>query len=53
MQAIICRKDKQQGPTVYQRNYIHSPIINHNGKEYKKYILCICVPIYNIYIERV
>ena len=32
METSIYRMDKQQGPT----NYIQYPVINHNGKEYKK-----------------
>ena len=28
--------DKQQGPTYSTGNYIQSPGINHNGKEYSK-----------------
>ena len=28
--------DKQQGPTYSTGNYIQYPVINHNGKEYKK-----------------
>ena len=30
--------DKQQGPTVYQENYIQYLISNQNGKNMKKYI---------------
>ena len=32
MQTSVYRMDKQQG------NYIQYPVINHNGKEYEKYI---------------
>ena len=36
-QTITFRMDKQQGPTVeHTGNYIPSPLINRNGKEYKK-----------------
>ena len=34
MQTIIQRMDKQQGLLVCIGNYIHYPVINHNGKEY-------------------
>ena len=34
MQTVICRMDKQQGPTDGTENYIQYPVINHNGKEY-------------------
>ena len=27
-------------------NYIQYPVINHNGKEYKKEYVCVCVYIY-------
>ena len=30
--------DKQQGPTEQHRELYQYPMINHNGKEYKKYI---------------
>ena len=30
-------------------NYIQYPVINHNGKEYKKEYVCVCVYIY-IYV---
>ena len=33
MQTIICRIDKQQGPTVSHRELY---LLNHNGKEYFK-----------------
>ena len=37
MQTITYRMDKQKDPTVYNTgNYIQYPVINHNGKEYKK-----------------
>ena len=37
MQTITLRTDKQQDPTIYSTgNYIQSPAINHNGKEYLK-----------------
>ena len=32
--TITFRIDKQQGPTVWQRNCIQSPGINYKGKEY-------------------
>ena len=35
--------DKQQGPTYSTGNYIQYPAINHNGKEYKKKRMSICV----------
>ena len=38
MQTITQRMDEQQGPTVSTGNYIQHPVINHNGKEYKKRI---------------
>ena len=37
MQTITYRMDIQQGPIVYSTgNYIQYPVINYNGKEYKK-----------------
>ena len=36
MQTITFRIDKQQGPMYSTGNYIQYPVINHNGKEYKK-----------------
>ena len=36
MQTIIHRMDKQQGLLYSTGNYIQYPVINHNGKEYKK-----------------
>ena len=37
IQTITYRMDKQQGPTVQHRElYIQYPVINGNGKEYKK-----------------
>ena len=37
MQTITLRMDKQQDPTIYSTgNYIQSPAINHNRKEYLK-----------------
>ena len=35
-QAVTYKMDKQQGPTVEHRNYIQYPVINHNGKDFKK-----------------
>ena len=35
MQTITFRMDRQ-GPTVEHRNYIQYPVINHNGKDFKK-----------------
>ena len=36
--------DKKQGPTVYSTgNYIQYPMINHNGKEYEKEYISICI----------
>ena len=37
---LLNRMGKQQGPTVYHRNYSQHPIINPNRKKYKKN-LCI------------
>ena len=34
MQTITFRMDEQQSPPAEGRNYIHSPGINHNRKEY-------------------
>ena len=34
--TIIYRMGKQQGSTVYTEDYIQYPMINHNGKEFKK-----------------
>ena len=34
----------KQGPTVYSTgNYIQYPMINHNGKEYEKEYISICI----------
>ena len=49
MQTVRFRKDKQGSHTVILcsiGNYIPSPGIDHNGKEYKKN-MCVCVPVYN------
>ena len=45
MQTIIHRMDKQQGRTAEERDYTQYPVINHNGKEYKKNV-CVCVCLY-------
>ena len=36
MQAITYRMDEQQGLTIQHRELYSIPMINHNGKEYKK-----------------
>ena len=36
MQTTAFRMDNQQGPTVQHREYIQYPVVNHNGKEYKR-----------------
>ena len=36
IQTTMYKTDTQQGPTVWHRNYIWCPTINHNGKEYEK-----------------
>ena len=41
-QTNIQRMDKQQGPTVLHRD-IQYPVINHNGKEYEKEYIYICI----------
>ena len=38
--------NKQQGRTAEQRDYTQYPVINHNGKEYKKECVCVCVSIH-------
>ena len=43
MQTIINRMDKQQGLTAEHRIYIQYPVINQNGKEYRKECVCVCV----------
>ena len=43
MQTITFRMDKQQGPLYNMGNYIQSPGIDHDGKEYKKG----CIYMYN------
>ena len=44
MQTITYRMDQQQGPTVYNTgNYIQYPVVNHDGKEYEKKCIYICV----------
>ena len=40
MQTIICRIEKQQGPTVPHRD-LYSFSVNHNGKEHDKEYACI------------
>ena len=34
---------KQQGPTYSTGNYIQYPVINHNGKEYLKKNVYMCI----------
>ena len=36
MQTIIHRMEKQQRPTVYNRECVQYPVINHSGKESEK-----------------
>ena len=43
MQTITYRMDKEQGPTYSTGNYIQYPVIWHNGKEYKKKNLYMCI----------
>ena len=44
MQTIVYRMDKQLGPTVYSTgNYIQSSVINHNGKEYERECIYVCI----------
>ena len=35
--------DKQQGPTVWYRELIQSPGIDHDGKEYKQKNVYVCI----------
>ena len=40
-QTITFRRDKRQDPTVHGTgNYIRSPGIDHDGKEYKQECVC-------------
>ena len=39
----ICRTDKQQVLQYSTGNYIQSPGINHNEKEYLKKNVCVCI----------
>ena len=43
MQTIVFRMDKQQGPTVWYRELIQSPGIDHEGKEYKQKNVYVCI----------
>ena len=44
-QTIIYRMDKQPKVLLYNaENYIQYPVINHNGKEYEKY-MCNLIPL--------
>ena len=43
LQTIIYRIDKQQGPTVQHRELYSISLINHNGKEYEKEYMYICI----------
>ena len=36
MQTIIYKMDKWQGLLYSTGNYIHYPVVSHNGKEYEK-----------------
>ena len=38
MKAIVYKMDKQQVQLYSTGNYIQYPVINHNEKEYEKYI---------------
>ena len=44
MQTIIYRMHKQQDLTV--QHCIQYPVINHNGKEYEKEYIYMCVCVY-------
>ena len=46
MQTITYRMDKQQVLLYSTGNYIQYPMINHNGKEYKKECIYIYIYIY-------
>ena len=48
MQAIIYSIDKQQDPTVQDRELVSIQylVIKHNGKEHEKECLCIYIYIY-------
>ena len=39
VQTIICRMDNNKVLLYSTGNYIQYPVINHNGKEYKKCII--------------
>ena len=44
MHTGIYRTDKQRGPTVYSTgNYMQYPVMKHNGKEYEKECIYICI----------
>ena len=43
LQTIIYRINKQQILLYSTRSYIQYPVINHNGKEYEKEYMCVCV----------
>ena len=43
MQTGIYRMDKQQVLLYSTGNYIQYPVINHNGKEYEKESVYICI----------
>ena len=43
MQTIKFRKDKQKVLPHSTGKYIQSPGIDHNGKEYRREFVCVCV----------
>ena len=37
--------NKQESPTVEQKDYIQYPVIKHNRREYKKECVCVCISV--------
>ena len=45
MQAIIYTMDKQQGPIVEHRELYSLSLIKHDGKEYEKEYIYVCITV--------
>ena len=41
--SYIAEAGKQKHDISHTGDYIQYPVINHNGKEYKKECVCVCV----------
>ena len=40
---LLYRVSKQESPAGEEKNYIKYPVIKHNGKEYKKECVYVCI----------